>query len=217
MEAEIKRDAPLDPDVALFVRKQAVRTLSKVRVVSVPGPNRTVAARPGVTLARIAVGDPAFLYPAPTEVTDAVVGLAGLHLDGNLNFDVLLDAIAAGISRFGGAKVAAGTPGTPDYRKMIPWKKTAAQLSAALNGLRTSPDRYSAANAHRTAIGNLVATCSTYVLTPIENEKEGGTAAPVNQTMVDDYRKQNPRKSDLLVSNDPDSKVSLPTQQAAGR
>src|SRR5207302_642181 len=44
----------LDYDVALFLRKQAVRALSKVRTVAVPGANRSVGARPGLTLARTA-------------------------------------------------------------------------------------------------------------------------------------------------------------------
>lgn len=215
--------APLDPNVALYVRKQAVKALSKVRVVTVPGPNRTIAARPGVTLARIAVGDPWFAAaypPTATELADAVSGLATLHLDNTTAADVLLDAIAVGVSGFGGEKVrsvANGAPGTPEYRKLVPWKKTAAQLAAALNTLRNSPDRNPAALPQKATIAALVSTCSTYVLQPIEAEREGGTAAPVNQTMVEDFRKQIARKSDLMVPNDPDSKVTFPNQRAAGR
>jgi hypothetical protein len=222
IEAEFAADPNLEDDVALFVRKQAVKALSKVRLVSIAGPNKTIAARPGVTLARIAVGDPWFTGGATAvELADAVCGLAGMNLDGTTNVDVLLDAIAAGVSGFGGEKVRLGAipaeGSKPDYKKMVAWKKTAAQMDAALNSLRQSPDKNPIALVNRTAIGNLVSTCSTYVLVPILTEKPEGTAAPVNQIQVDDFRRVNQRKSDLLIQNDPDSKVTLPNQRAAGR
>ena len=219
IEAQFVTD--LDPDVALFVRKAAVRALSKVRVVSVAGPNKSIAARPGVTLARIAAGDPWFTGGATaTELADAVTGLANLNLDNTTNVDVLLDAIAAGVAGLGGEKVRVSVPpdpGKPDLKRLVPWKKTAAQVAAALANLRTSPDRNPVALANRAAIGNLVSTCTTYVLDPIQKEKENDTTTPVNQAMVDDYRKQNARKSDLLIANDAASKVTLPNQRAAGR
>jgi hypothetical protein len=211
----------LDPEVALYIRKAAVRALSKVRVVSVAGPNKTIAARPGVILARIAAGDPWFTGGATaTELADAVTGLANLNLDNTTNVDVLLDSIAAGVAGLGGEKVRVSVlpdPGKPDLKRLVPWKKTAAQVAAALASLRTSPDRNPVALANRAAIGNLVSTCTTYVLDPIEKEKDNTTNTPVNQAMVDDYRKQNARKSDLLIANDPESKVSLPNQRPAGR
>jgi hypothetical protein len=219
IEAQFVTD--LDPDVALFFRKAAVRALSKVRVVSVAGPNKSIAARPGVTLARIAAGDPWFTGGATaTELADAVTGLANLNLDNTTNVDVLLDAIAAGVAGLGGEKVRVSVPpdpGKPDLKRLVPWKKTAAQVAAALANLRTSPDRNPVALANRATIGNLVSTCTTYVLDPIQKEKENDTTTPVNQAMVDDYRKQNARKSDLLIANDAASKVTLPNQRAAGR
>ncbi len=210
----------LDPDVAAYIRRQAVRTLSKVRVVSVPGPNRTIAARPAVTLARIAIGDPSIPDVSPFELADAVSGLATVTIDNSTNVDVLLDAIASGVSGIGGAKmfsVSKGAPGTPDYKKYVPWKKVAAQVSAALAVLRNSPDKNPVALSHRNAIGTLVSTCMTYVLTPIEVENNLGTTAAVNQTMVDDFRKQITRKSDMLIQNDAESKVTLPNQRSTGR
>jgi hypothetical protein len=211
---------PLDPAVALYIRKLAVQALSKVRVASIPGPNHTTAARPGVTLARIAIGDPRFTGGGTVaELTDAVSGLATMHFDSSINMDVLLDAIAAGVSTVGGLKASAGSPSNPDYKKYVPWKKTAAQLNTALNTLQTSPDKNPVAAANRSAIGTLVSTCTTYVLQPIEADKNDGqgTTVPVDPARVSDYRKQNARKSDLLLRNDGESKVTLPNQRAAGR
>jgi hypothetical protein len=208
----------IDPDVALYIRKQAVRTLSKCRVVSIAGPNKTIAARPATILARVAVGDPWFTGGATAaELADAITGLAGLNLDNSTNIELVLDAIAAGISAFGGERVRLAVPvetGSPDFKRLVAWKKLAAQLTVALNGLNQSAGKNPVALANREAINKLVSTCATYVLTPIEVEKE--TTTPVNQVQVDDYRKQNPPKSPLMNPTDPESKVSA-APRAGGR
>jgi hypothetical protein len=212
MEAAIA--PPYDPDVAMFLRKQAVRAIAKCRKVHLSDANNTLA-RPGVILARFAVGDPSIVPVAqPHECAEAAMGLATMVPDNKVNIDVLLDATAAAVASFGAWKV---TGFDQPEAKVVLWKKTATALAGAFATFKTMPDKSPAANSYRQKIASLADLCLREVIEPIRNEQEGVAATSARPDEVNRWRTEpaNARQTDLLLRDDPQSKVSLP--RSAGK
>lgn len=213
MEAAIA-PPPYDPDVAMFLRKQAVRAVAKCRKVHFSDANSTLA-RPGVILARFAVGDPSIVPVAqPHECAEAAMGLASMVPDNKVNIDVLLDATASAVSNFGAWKV---TGFDQPEAKVVLWKKTATALAGALATFKTMPDKSPAANSYRQKIASLADLCLREVIDPIRNEQEGVAASSARPDEVNRWRSEpaNARQTDLLLRDDPQSKVTLP--RSAGK
>ena len=213
MEAAIT-PRPYDPDVAFYLRKQAVRAIAKCRKVHLSDANNTLA-RPGVILARFAVGDPSVVPVAqPHEYAEAAMGLASMVPDNKVNIDVLLDATAAAVSGFGAWKV---TGFDQAEAKVVLWKKTATAIAGALATFKTMPDKSPAANSYRQKIASLADICLREVIEPIRNEQEGVAATSARPDEVNRWRNEpaNARQSELLLRDDPQSKVSLP--RSAGK
>lgn len=205
---------PFDPDVAMYLRKQAVRAISKCRKVHLSDANNTLA-RPGVILARFAVGDPSVAPVAqPHEYADAAIGLASMVPDNKVNIDVLLDATAAAVSGFGAWKV---TGFDRPEAKVVLWKKTATAIAGAIATFKTMPDKSPAANSYRQKIVSLADICLREVIEPIRGEQEGVAATSARPDEVNRWRSEpaNARQTDLLLRDDPLSKVSLP--RSAGK
>jgi hypothetical protein len=200
---------PYEPDVAMFLRKQAVRAVAKCRKVHFSDANNTLA-RPGVILARFAVGDPSIVPVAqPHEYAEAAMGLATMVPDNKVNIDVLLDATAAAVSGFGAWKV---TGFDQPESKVVLWKKTATAIAGALAIFKTMPDKSPAANSYRQKITSLADICLREVIEPIRNEQEGVAATSARPDEVNRWRNEpaNARKTDLLMRDDSLSKVTLP-------
>lgn len=205
---------PFDPDVAMYLRKQAVRAIAKCRKVHLSDANNTLA-RPGVILARFAVGDPSIVPVAqPHEYAEAAMGLASMVPDNKVNIDVLLDATAAAVSGFGAWKV---TGFDQPEAKVVLWKKTATAIAVSLATFKTLPDKSPAANSYRQKIASLADICLREVIEPIRNEQEGVAATSARPDEVNRWRNEpaNARQTDLLLRDDPQSKVSLP--RSAGK
>lgn len=200
---------PYDADVAMYLRKQAVRALAKCRKVHFWDANQTLA-RPGVLLAKFAVGDPTVQPSAtPAEYCDAAIGLSQMVPDPKVNYDVQLDALAAGVAGYARWKVA-----NPDMKevKTLQWKKTAQQLLNAMQALKVLPDKSPVAGANRQKVTGLVDVINREVLDPIKSEQENVAATSARPDEVFRWRFEpaNQRKTDLLIKDDAKSKVTLP-------
>ena len=198
-----------EPDVALYMRKQAVRAISKCRKVHVSDATKTLA-RPGVVLAKFAVGDPAVIPPAqPYECADAAVGLARMIPDGKVNLDVYLDAVAAAIANFGAWKV---TGFDSNEAKVVLWKKNATALQTALVALKGLPEKSPAAIEYRQKINSLADLAQREIVEPIKTEAEGVAATAARPDELNRWRAEpsNQRKTDQLLKNDPLSRVLPP-------
>jgi hypothetical protein len=198
-----------EPGVALYLRKQAVRAVSKCRKVHVSDATRTLA-RPGLILARFAVGDPSVVPPAqPYECADAAVGLARMVPDGKVNLDVYLDAVAASIANFGAWKV---TGFESKEAKVVLWKKNATALQTALVALKGLPEKSPAAVPFRQKLNSLADLAQREIVEPIKTEAEGVAATAARPDEVNRWRAEpaNQRATDQLLKDDPQSRVLLP-------
>ena len=207
MEATIV--PPFDVDVAMYLRKQAVRAVSKCRKIHISDANQTLA-RPGVILAKFAVYDPTIAPVAqPHECADAAMGLAQMVPDNRVNIDVQLDAVAAAIATFGAWKV---TGFDSKESKVVLWKKSATALAGAMATLKAMPDKSSAANSFRQKITSLSDLCMREIVEPIRTEQEGVSATAARPDEVNRWRNEpaNKRQSDLLIRDDKLSKITLP-------
>jgi hypothetical protein len=198
MEAVVA-GASMDADVAL----------SKARKVHFSDANN-ILARPGVTLARLTVEDPRFTpRGTPQEFADAAAGLARMMPDGKVNYDVLLDAVAAGLVNFGAAKVAvADSP----QSKVTLWKKVAAQASQALTALKQMPEKSPSATSARAKINSLVDVATREIVAPISGENPDVAGVSPRPDELFRWRQDNARQSDLLIKDDAGSQVSYPRQ-----
>ncbi|MFO0937590.1 MAG: hypothetical protein U0798_13860 [Gemmataceae bacterium] len=200
---------PFDVDVAMFLRRHAVRAISKCRKVYLSDSNETLA-RPGVFLAKLAVYDPSIVPVAqPYECADAAIGLAQMVPDNNVHVDVQLDAIAAAISTFGAWKV---TGFDSKESKVVLWRKTATAMSAALATLKAMPDKAPIANQNRQRYLSLVDIAMREIVEPIRTEQEGVASTAARPDELNRWRKEpsNQRQTDLLIRDDKLSQVTLP-------
>jgi hypothetical protein len=203
--------APYDADVALYLRKQAVRALSKCRKVHYWDANQSLA-RPGVFLAKIAVGDPSFLPVAsPAEFADVAMGLAQMVPDAKVNYDVQLDAVAAAVAGFASWKVSGSD--TKESKSTL-WKRTSYQLAAAMAGLKANADKSPVAGQARAKLTGLADLVAREVCEPMKSEQENVAATSARPDEVVRWRNEpaNQRKTDLFLRDDPKSKVTLPPQ-----
>lgn len=200
---------PYDADVAMYLRKQAVRAISKCRKVHFSDANKTLS-RPGVILARFAVSDPSISPVAqPHECADAAMGLAQMIPDNKVNIDVQLDALAASVASFGAWKV---TGFEMKEAKVVQWKRTAVAIAGALAVFKTLPDKSPAANGFRQKIISLADLCLREVIEPIRGEVEGIAATAARPDALIAWRAEpaNKRQSDLMLRDDRESQVVLP-------
>jgi hypothetical protein len=124
-----------------LVRRQAVRALAQTKFVSFPGPNGKMVY-PAHTLARVALGDPAFApAPGPAEAAEAVIGLCNMapvaeQLKGGFasvkgyNADVAVEAILTALVTFASPRAA------NVFDRSLPWKTYALRIAEAMRNWR---------------------------------------------------------------------------------
>jgi len=200
-----------------FVRRQAIKSLGRVRFVELPGPTGE-PIYPAHTLVRVSMSDPKLTPPpSPAECAEAVIGLCNMAPSRNttpirgFNAEALEEAIAAGIITFAGAR--ASNP----LDKSLPWRGYASRIGDAFKSWRplfdplydpTQANKFDA-GAIPKPITDIINRVQTGVLTPIE--KVTGTGAPDLSVRVDieglkGYIKQlqnNPKRSRILITGVP--------------
>ena len=113
-----------------FIRRQAIRALAQVRFAEF-SPAKGQTLYPAFALARVAMSDPALAVPPnPSEVAEAVIGIANMNPPRALGAEpyayAMADAIATGLATFSGPKA------TKADDKSIAWKGYAGRLADAL-------------------------------------------------------------------------------------
>ena len=137
------------------------------------------------------------------------MGLAQMVPDNKVNIDVHLDAVAGAFAAFGAWKV---TGFDSKEAKVVLWKKTATAMAGALAAFKAMPDKSPAANAFRQKYVSLADLCLREIVEPIRMDQEGVAATATRPDEVNRWRNEpaNQRQSDLLIRDDPRSKVTLP-------
>lgn len=160
---ETKTLNPEQLAVVKYFRRQAVRTLAKVRFDVVGGQGGIPEARPGITLAKVAVSDVS-LDPPPSiaEIGDAVIGLCGITPTTQLNMDEWLHTIGYGMAAFIGPRIGAGVGD-----KTVHWKIYTARIADALAALKRSTQLNPRVKPMQGLINSLADTITTDIINPI--------------------------------------------------
>jgi len=200
-----------------FVRKQAIKSLGRVRFVALPGPTGELIY-PAHTLVRVCMSDPKLTPPpSPAESAEAVIGLCNMAPSRNttpvkgFNADAMEEAIAAGIINFAGARAS------DPLNRSLPWRGYASRISDAFKSWRPLFDPlYDPTQATKFDVGaipkpitDIISRVQTGVLAPIE--KVTGTGQPDLSVRVDieglkAFLKQmqnDPKRSGMLVTGVP--------------
>lgn len=137
--------ADIPPDqlaVIAFVRRQAVKALSQVKFVTVPGPDGKTPLYPSYTLVRVAMSDPALVpAPGPAEAAEAAIGICTMapvteQLRGGFapvkgyNADVAVEAVTVALANFASPRAARADD------KTLPWRTYAARIAEAMRNWR---------------------------------------------------------------------------------
>ncbi len=145
--------------------------------------------RPGVTQARIAVGD-VQINPPPTtpEVAEVTLGLCYLSPSQNLNVPEVLYAIASGARRVVlDHNIRTTDPAIGRYAQIVPWKQYAARMMAACDHLTAQANRNPRWREHRAAVAQLVGILRDDVAGPI-SRGDDTTGRPRAEQLADFMR-----------------------------
>jgi hypothetical protein len=163
-----------------YFRRAAIRALAQIRFPQFSDANTQQTARPLLTLAKVAVGDPSLgMQPTNDEVAYAVLGLCNMYRVNELNNDVLCDVIAQGVVNFAMKKAANKDD------KSIQWKRYSALLTAALVDWTKIP----ASQRNIRKIAELSSLLTDKVLGPLD--KVGTLGQAPNLDAVARWREQN--------------------------
>jgi hypothetical protein len=124
--------------VVAYLRRQAVKALAQCRFAVVAGPDGKTALYPAHTLCRVALADPALIFPpSPGEAADAALGILNMApvrvlADGRAEFvkgyssEVALEAVTSALITFAAPRAARADDRT------LPWSNYATRLAEAL-------------------------------------------------------------------------------------
>jgi hypothetical protein len=210
----------LPPDqlgVIVFVRRQAVKTLSQVRFVTLPGPDGK-PLYPVVTLARVAMSDPSLVpMPTPGECGEAVIGLCNMSpiVGGNpvkgFNADAVCEAITTGIITFAGPR--ASNP----LDRSLPWRGYSIRIGDALRGWRplfdplldpTNPSKADPGSVPK-SVNDLINRVQTAILGPMDKVDFSGKPDLSVRVDIEDLKgylkqlKSNPKRSTFIINGVP--------------
>lgn len=143
LPADIKPEDVTADQLAVIglVRRQAIRALAQTKFVSFPGPDGKMLY-PAHTLARVALGDPAFApAPGPVEAAEAAIGLCnmapvaeqlkgGFALVKGYNPDVAVEAILTALVTFASPRAANA------YDRTLAWRTYALRIADAMRTWR---------------------------------------------------------------------------------
>ncbi|MBA4187823.1 MAG: hypothetical protein C0467_07375 [Planctomycetaceae bacterium] len=216
-DGKVENATPDQLAVVGFVRKQAIKTLGRVRFVEVPGP-AGVMIYPAFTLVRVCMSDPALVpAPAPAECAEAIIGLCNMAPSRNttplkgFNADAVAEAITTGLITFAGPR--ASNP----LDRSLPWRGYAMRMADAFKAWRplfdplydpTQPTKFDAGTVPKD-ISDLITRAQTAVLVPIEKVDVSGKpdlAARVDIEGLKAFLKQlqsKPKRSGLLITGVP--------------
>ncbi|MCE9564879.1 MAG: hypothetical protein K8U57_22835 [Planctomycetes bacterium] len=213
-EGKIENLTPDQLAVIGFVRRQAIKTLGRVRFVTLPGP-KGEPLYPAHTLIRVCVSDPTLVpVPVAADCAEAIIGLCNMAPSRNttpvkgFNPDAMAEAIATGIVTFAGAR--ASNP----LDRSLPWRGYAMRIGDAFKGWRplfdplydpTQGAKFDAAAVPKD-ITDIIGRVQAGILAPIEKVGVGGQpdlAAQVDIEGMKAFLKQlrgNPKRSGMLIT-----------------
>jgi len=199
-----------------YVRRQAIKTLGRVRFVTLPGPKGT-PIYPASTLVRVCMSDPTLVpTPGAAECGEAIIGLCNMSPVRNttpvkgFNADAVAEAMAAGIVTFASAR--ASNP----LDRSLAWRGYAMRIGDAFRGWRPLFDplfdptqaKFDPATTPKD-INDIISRIQTAVIIPIEKVGVGGQpdlAARVDIEGMKALLKQlqsNPKRSGFLITGVP--------------
>jgi hypothetical protein len=160
---------PEQVDLIRFFRRAAVRALAKVRFDIVGGVAGVPEARPGYTLAKVAVADVS-ISPAPhhTEIAEAVIGLCGINPSPPLHIDEMAFVIAYGVAQFVRAKGPEDNARADGGKHPTPWRTYAARMTAAFNGLKRHTTQNARLKQFQQPVSQLADLVVADILAPLE-------------------------------------------------
>lgn len=214
---KVENTPPDQLGVIAFVRRQAVKSLSQVRFVTLPGPEGK-PLYPVVTLARVAMSDPT-LIPAPTpgECGEAVIGLCNMSqvVGGNpvkgFNADAVCEAITTGLITFAGPRAA------NPLDRSLPWRGYSMRIGDALKGWRpifdplfdpSQPTKFDSGTVPK-GVSDLILRAQTSILTPMDKVDLSGKpdlSVRVDIEGMKVFLKQlqgNPKRSPFIITGVP--------------
>ena len=137
-DGKLDKATPDQLAVLGLVRRQAIKALAQVRYATVAGPDGVTPMYPAYTLARVALGDPAFVpAPGPADTAEAVLGIfnmAPVEVKGDrvkavrYNADAAVEAATAGLITFAKPRAANA------FDRSLPWRSYSLRLA---EGMRT--------------------------------------------------------------------------------
>ena len=221
-------DATTDQVAVLgYVRRQAVRALSQVRFVTVPGPDGREAIYPAYTLARVCVSDPVLVpSPSPSECGEAVIGLMnmapavkGFPVKG-YNIEGIVEAITAGLSTF-------AAPRADATDRSLPWRHYSVRLAEAVKNWQplfdptfeaTQPNSYDK-GAVPAVVNDLIARIKIMVLEPIDKVGFDGKTDVGSKVDIEGLKlslnqmRNNPNRKPLVFTNNPSTVLYMPEKK----
>lgn len=173
-EGKLEALSPDQQQVLAFIRRQAVRSLAQVRFAEFKGADGK-KLYPAVTLARVAMSDPALVPPPNSaEAAEAVIGILNMtppHGRASKPYAyAMCDAVAAGLATF--ATPRAANPAD----KTQAWRGTAARMADAFKVWRAlfdqnfdpvKPTAYVAELVPK-PVNDLLSDAERRILTPME-------------------------------------------------
>ena len=201
-------------EVTAYFRRKVVRAVCKIRP-DLLGEVGQPPLRPGLAIARVAVGD-AKVSPAPTtpEVGEAVIGLCHLSPSQNLNIPEVLAAIAAGgrtlVLNY---NIRRTDPAVGRHAQLVPWRLYAERLNAALDHLTNLGKSNPRWLPHKAAIAQLVGVLRDDLINPLR--KDDPTVPTQVERLTEFVRNRSalPPAERSLYTNDP---TVLVTPRPAG-
>jgi len=159
--------------VVRYYRRAAIRALAKIRY-DVVGGKGVPEVRVGYTLAKVATNDSTLsLSTTPADAAEAVIGLANNALPSvYLNVDVWALALAQGLGNMAAPRLA------EDADVSLPWKQTAARVSASFAQLRKNIAVTPRYRGYGKPLTDLLDLAIVDILSPLEKDTQAGVNRP---------------------------------------
>lgn len=158
--------------VVKYYRRAALKALAKVRF-DVVGGKGVPEIRVGYTLAKVASNDSTLSMPASAaDSAEAVIGLANVIPSVYLNVDVWAIALAQGLANMAAPRLA------DDADLSLPWKQTAARVSASLATLRKNIAVTPRFRGYAKPLNDLIELSAADLLAPLEKDTQAGINRP---------------------------------------
>lgn len=213
--------------VVAFLRRQAVQALAQCRFAVIAGPDGKTSIYPAHTLCRVALADPALIFPpSPGEAADAALGILNMAPvrvmpDGRAevvkgyNADAALEAVTSALLTFAAPRAARNDDRT------LPWANYAVRLAEALLTYRKlfDPDFDPTTNKFDgklapPALDEYTKSITARVLAPMDKVVVG------NNVQIEELRKRlqaarnNPMRKTELVAGVGATSVAFPPPKA---